>query len=77
MKLFEVTLTCDHYVLVLAATPEGALDVAEVEAHRHGVEVQGGTSDVVEVVLDGPRFVAIVPGLWSRDAAVDPEGAEA
>lgn len=66
MKVFWIELTCDHVLLILAHTPEGAEDLGEVEAAKHGTKVIHGT--VKEVLLDEPRLLAWVPGPWSADA---------
>lgn len=66
MKLYEVTMSCDHDLLVLAYTPEGAEYIAKKESispltHTH--DVTATVVMVQEVTLDEPRLIEVLDGL--------------
>lgn len=74
MKLYDVTLTCDHKVVVAAESPEQAVKLARGAAIRHGAlpsPLPGEEPE--EIPLDDPRVLVWYPGPFSEDAIVDLE----
>ena len=66
--IWDITLSCDHRMLVIAPTLSEALDIAKVEAARHRTTVEN--AEVVDLGRAG--LLAWYPGPWSRDAVIDP-----
>ena len=69
MKVWDVTLSCDHKMLVIAPTIEAAIAIARREAQAHGVEIDRSPQEVDLI----PGLLVWYPGPLSRDAITDPE----
>jgi len=71
LRVWDITLTCDHKMLVVAPTPGAALACAQIEASTHGVLPEGQPA---EVNLDNAGLLVWYPGPWSVDAIPETEG---
>lgn len=68
MKVWDVTLTCDHKLLVKAPSLGWAVTHALIEAEPHGSRIVG---EPVEVDLSTPGLLAWYPGPWGEGAIID------
>lgn len=69
MKLYDVTLTCDHKVLVWAANVAMAEVLADEFVADHGARHSTLPGhEPVEVSLDYPVALVVYPGPFSMDA---------
>jgi hypothetical protein len=64
MRVWDVTLSCDHRMLVVAPTVDAALAIAKREAWEHGVRLDGSPEEVDLI----PGLLAWYPGPFSHDA---------
>ncbi len=72
MKVWDITLTCDHKLLVIAATAEAALVLATEYAKAHDVEPETLPGhEPEEISLDHEGLLAWYPGPFSKDAISD------
>jgi len=68
VKVYDITLTCDHKILIAARTPGEAYLIALNEASPHGADPMGPPT---EVALNQPSVLAWYPGPFSKDAILD------
>jgi hypothetical protein len=67
LRVWDVTLTCDHKMLVISASPIVAMKIADDEARTHNAKAEG----VVEVDLSKQGLLAWYPGPFSVDAVTE------
>jgi hypothetical protein len=78
MKVYDITLTCDHKLMVVALNADHAAEIAREAAARHGREARLSTlpgEQPVEVALTDAGVLVWYPGPFSDDAIIDEEPA--
>jgi hypothetical protein len=69
MRVYDITLDCDHKLLVIAPSADQAGRIAAREAGPHHAIVE----EVTEVALAEAGLLAWYPGPFSTDAVTDEE----
>lgn len=67
MNVYDITLTCDHKLLVVAFDAGDAREIASGLAAEHKTEVKA-----VDLLILEPGLLAWYAGPWSMDAITDP-----
>jgi hypothetical protein len=78
MKVYDITLTCDHKLMVVALNADHAAEIAREAAARHDPEARLSTlpgEEPFEVPMNDAFVLVWYPGPFSDDAIIDEEPA--